>query len=439
MGVFLRSKYLEGVRLAGARGVRVLLVASGALMVCATHSWSLEYRIEPLGFLGGGFSRARAINNQGLIAGEATLSSGYERGFEWSGGSMSELPTLGGLRSRAMDVGENGHIAGWANSAAGVAKPAIWQNGVPTELPTLGGAAGTAWGVNASGTAVGNSYVSSSVYRATRWTGGQAYDLGTLGGTYSIAYDLNVSGQIVGGADAASGTQHAALWVDDSPVDLGGLSGGSWQAASGINDAGQIILWGKPAGSAENHAGLWSGNWADPVVDLGTFGGGESWAYGLNNHGHVVGWAELSAGYYHAFVYDGSGLTDLGTLGGLFSSAYGINDAGVIVGYAQDGQGRWNAVQWVPVPEPGAAVMALLAFGCALARRRGRVVTRRPRSSFPVVGLSSRTARRGESLVNLSPCTPPAAHTPLVGVYSSRTFLANRFKQSAPCAAGEHL
>ena len=81
-----------------------------------------------------------------------------------------------------------------------------------------------------------------------------------------------------------------------------------------------------------------------------------------------MGWTELAAGNYHAFVFDGSGLTDLGTLGGMFSSAYGINDYGVVVGAAQGSDGLWYAVQWVPVPEPS-TFLCIGAFAFVLITR----------------------------------------------------------------------
>jgi len=99
------------------------------------------------------------------------------------------------------------------------------------------------------------------------------------------------------------------------------------------------------------------------VIDLGTFGGNESWAFGLNNNGFVVGWGGEQDGTYHAFVWDGVGKIDLGTLGGYYSSAYGINDQGIIVGFAMDAFARTHAVEWVPVPEPAALLFGLLGVG----------------------------------------------------------------------------
>ena len=81
------------------------------------------------------------------------------------------------------------------------------------------------------------------------------------------------------------------------------------------------------------------------MVDLGTLGRSESWAYAINNLGQVV----ESAGYgpqpgqAHAFLTKaGQPMVDLGTLAGGSggrSDAYAINDAGQVVGDATDASG----------------------------------------------------------------------------------------------------
>jgi probable HAF family extracellular repeat protein len=70
------------------------------------------------------------------------------------------------------------------------------------------------------------------------------------------------------------------------------------------------------------------------VTDLGTVGGTNSMAYGINNHEQIVGAAQTSMGNYHAFLFDGGRMMDLGTLGGSNSWAYGINDQGWMAGAA---------------------------------------------------------------------------------------------------------
>jgi probable HAF family extracellular repeat protein len=68
------------------------------------------------------------------------------------------------------------------------------------------------------------------------------------------------------------------------------------------------------------------------VTDLGTLGGTNCIAYGINNHEQIVGTAQTTMGNYHAFMFDGGRMVDLGTMGGSNSWAYGINDNGWLVG-----------------------------------------------------------------------------------------------------------
>jgi probable HAF family extracellular repeat protein len=106
------------------------------------------------------------------------------------------------------------------------------------------------------------------------------------------------------------------------------------------------------------------------ITPLGSFGGGISQAYGLNNAGQVVGASTLLNGDTHAFLWtQASGMQDLGTLSGdILSVATSINNSGEIVGYSQpENSGQLShAFSWQAgsgmVNLAGAASTAAAAF-----------------------------------------------------------------------------
>jgi len=83
------------------------------------------------------------------------------------------------------------------------------------------------------------------------------------------------------------------------------------------------------------------------VVDLGTLGGADSRALGVNDQGQVVGYSSTTDGQRHAFLWDQRvGLIDLGTLGGDTSTAYAINNLGQVVGSSKTAGNRTEAFIW---------------------------------------------------------------------------------------------
>jgi probable HAF family extracellular repeat protein len=75
------------------------------------------------------------------------------------------------------------------------------------------------------------------------------------------------------------------------------------------------------------------------LTDLGTLGGPESEANGLDVYGEVVGTSITENDVRHAFRYRNGEMLDLGTLeGGLSSEGVAISDSGVVVGSS-----GWNA------------------------------------------------------------------------------------------------
>ena len=90
------------------------------------------------------------------------------------------------------------------------------------------------------------------------------------------------------------------------------------------------------------------------AVDLGTLGGGFSWAHAVNNRGQVVGRSATASGAHHAFIWEAGVMRDLGTLpGGSYSEALSINDGGQVVGWGSIDEatctlfdGCWHGFLW---------------------------------------------------------------------------------------------
>jgi probable HAF family extracellular repeat protein len=113
-----------------------------------------------------------------------------------------------------------------------------------------------------------------------------------------------------------------------SLVELGSL-GGSEGEARGVNDAGQVVGWSRTA-SAELRAFLWQ----DGVMsDLGI---PDSVARAINEHGDIAGYYQVS-GNDHAFLRRGGLLFDLG-----IGRGYALNERGDVVGESVLGAALWT-------------------------------------------------------------------------------------------------
>jgi probable HAF family extracellular repeat protein len=119
-----------------------------------------------------------------------------------------------------------------------------------------------------------------------------------------------------------------------SVTDLGAAFAGNGSIAYGINNHGDIV--GTVQFDSYSSGFLYSNG---SVTTLATLGGGSSGVGGINDLGQIVGTAETSDTYYRAVLYNGSAPVDLGTLGGAESYNSAINIHAQIVGtsYLADG------------------------------------------------------------------------------------------------------
>jgi probable HAF family extracellular repeat protein len=174
--------------------------------------------------------------------------------------------------------------------------------------------------------------------------------------------------------------------------------GATYTYAYDVNDSGHVV--GYLDGGPGTHAFLYDGTtWTlldDPDAIAGT-----TQALGINDSGLIVGQFRDSSGY-HGFLYDGGTWTTLDDPMSTSSTfAQGINDDGDIVGYFYDATGTHSfiASRAATVPEASTWSLMLCAFAAlALVRRRrgvwqlanlARELQQRIEfSTFPAVSLS---------------------------------------------------
>jgi probable HAF family extracellular repeat protein len=202
-------------------------------------------------------------------------------------------------------------------------------------------------------------------------------DEGNIGGLH-----INNAGQVIGsGPIPGYRGDHAFLWTAaGGQIPIGPTAYRS-SFARAVNEAGQVagydlntgvFFWSSSGGTihvaghgfsyaAINNAGQVVGavgvgqrafSWTAEggMVDLGTLGGANSYAYAVNDSGQVVGYSYIPGdAAFHAFSWTADGgMVDLGTLGGANSYAYAVNDSGQVVGDSSSStSGNLHATMWL--------------------------------------------------------------------------------------------
>jgi len=172
-------------------------------------------------------------------------------------------------------------------------------------------------------------------------------DLGSLGGDFVSAFAVNQHGQIAGRASTPSSPTHAFLFSAGLLTDLGSLPGWTRSRAQGINNRTQIV--GFSAGSPTDiHAFLWSNGQLTDIHPIVSFGGTASFAFAINDAGHIAGDATTSHNVEdHAFLLRNGTVLDLGTLGGTFSASDAVSAADMVVGVSSlPGDAIYHAFLW---------------------------------------------------------------------------------------------
>ena len=207
--------------------------------------------ITDMGSLGGGYSRAYALNNLGQVVGQSTTNSEVSRAFLYDNGSMKNLGVLSpGDYSVALGINNNGAIVGYSGRSSNNA--CLWNNNTITAIaPVSYPRFSQANAINDSGQIVGN--YSAMFTQPT----GFIYNGGIISfeSYYAVSNPvaINNSGQAVGSSNPEYYSPHGVVWNNtDGTATLLPLS-----RATDINNKGQIVGYGANT-AGQTHAFLLS-------------------------------------------------------------------------------------------------------------------------------------------------------------------------------------
>jgi probable HAF family extracellular repeat protein len=307
-----------------------------------------QYTCIDLGAVVGTPSAAYSINDSGQVVGDA----GYA--FLYSNNQVTDLGGLGGSYSIAYSINNNGQIVGEAelSGEGGYDTVAFLYSGgkMINLLNTLSDCC--AYCINNHGMVAGG-FINFNEQ-------GFEYTIGN--GTLSYlnctcATAINDNGEVAGWFYNPSWSEGCVIsngvTVDIPPL-YGFYEGNRPQA---INNYGQVVGYTSEGSTTEAY--LYSGG---QTVGLGTLGGLNSWAYGINRSGNIVGSAQTTVDQ-RAFIYSNGHMTDLNAitsnLGLFLECAYGINSSGQIVGEGYDSQGTAHGFLLTPIPLPASPILTI--------------------------------------------------------------------------------
>lgn len=311
------------------------------------------YTLDELRSVKGGAFYAFAINNRGQATGEA---GGQGHAFLYQSGRSRDLGSLfEGRFSMGFGINDRGMVTGQSDIAVSDGQQKHYEthafltysDGVMVDLGTLTGGSSVGLGINNLGEVVGSSGGRAFLYRNGRMTDMNSSIGPKAAWTLEAASGINDAGDVVGTGqiiqNGYESFQHGFLYRQGKITDLGvlpgGLSstGGNLNYGGGINAHGDIIgssEGASPDGTVRSHAVFYrNGHWVRVEATCLMSG-----FYTLNNCGQAVGFFVSSQrADSHAFLLTNNRFVDLNTVfplhrGWRLEAAYGINDRGQIIG-----------------------------------------------------------------------------------------------------------
>lgn len=252
-------------------------------------------------------SRARGINIHGNVVGAAQNSNGQWRPVVYDAGGARELSGLGGTTGFANAINDQNLIVGSHTKSTGGAVATTWDlAGAIGELGGLGTSAqefNDLLAVNNGGVVAGSYFRIFNPFRAMAYRPGdrQFTDLGPSGRTDSEAHGINDAGDVVGGSNDGSGNREAALfdWTGGYKG-LGMLGGDLSSQAYDINNNGWAVGESNNFMTGSFRAFLYrDGQMSDlaSLIDPNSGWSNLAVAKGVNDQGWIVG-----SGFYNGEI-----------------------------------------------------------------------------------------------------------------------------------------
>jgi probable HAF family extracellular repeat protein len=206
--------------------------------------------------------------------------------------------------------------------------------------------------INDQGHVVGYSQNDTGYAHATKWVSGIAQDLGMLDGYYSSrALSINNLDHATGYSWLSNSQMTTVMWdASGNPINLGSPSGYTVQSGGRAISNSDVVV-GSADSSTERVAYYWDGS-MHTLPWLSNIHTAEAW--GINDHGSIVGYALDEQQLSHPTLWDNGELTDLSEFMPGWYGAYAcdINNNGLIVGMGTSPEGNLRGFLLVPVPEP---------------------------------------------------------------------------------------
>jgi len=291
---------------------------------------------------------AFGVNDRGEVVGFVQMQSYAAHVFKYSlqSGMQDLVGPQWAVNTVGLCISAAGEIAGWAGYSAFRYNDAEGF----VDLGRLGGGWAEANGINSLGEITGGAGIdpddTDSYPRAFVYRNGTIKAIPGLMDGDSMGYGINDQGEVTGGAAG-----WAFLYSESDGVSY--LGAGRGRA---INNHGAIAGYSVVNQFGQGMAFLWR---EGEMRLLGSLGGSDSEAFGLNESNVVVG-ASLTRpldGSYHSFIWtEAEGMQDLNALiadepGWYLENAYAINNHGQIVGSGGDGGFIWEkAILLQPIP-----------------------------------------------------------------------------------------